>query len=1458
MTATAERARPAAVPPTSPTDDDGARRWHRIGNAAFVLLAYVPVLLTAPGKIEADTKSYLYLDAGRFLRGAGSMWDPHIGLGTVSHQTLGYLFPVGPFYWLLQDVAGLPSWVAQRLWLGTLVCAAGFGLRYLLRTFGIAGPGTAAGMTVYAFTPYVLQYSSRLSVLLGPWAALPWLIAFVVRALRQGGWRYAAMFAIAIQLVSSINATAMIFALVGPILWFPYSWLVLREQSWRPTFVTAAKVGGLTVLTSLWWMSGLMVQSRYGLNILRFTESIETVSATAYPYEVLRGLGYWFFYGRDNTGLWNDALVEYSQAPERVLLSFMIPTLAVAAAALLRWRYRGYFILLVVVGVAIAVAAAPYDDPSPVGAVFKSFALSSTAGFALRSTARAAPLVVVGFAVVIACGVNALHAHFRHRPRIGITVAAGVAVLAVVNSAGVMSGRYYSDYLLRDEQIPQYWEDALADLDAAGQETRVLALPGADFAAYRWGNTIDPIEPGLMDRHYVARELVPWGSEAAANLLQALDRRVQEGALEPDAVAPIARLMGVGDVLLRMDLETDRFALIPAVALWKTFTDEPPAGLGPPTSYGEKIPGRLQFPEVQSPARPVEPDPAPVAVLPVEDPVPIVRARSGADPLVVAGDGEGLVDLAAAGLLDGSRAVLYAATVVEDPELLRSLPDGATLVLTDSHRKRGLRWSRMRDNYGYTEQAGEEPLADNPLDQRLDVFPGAGDDSRTVTVLEGVANLQATGYGTELFGFNPSERPAAAFDGDDLTGWRVAGARDLDDERLLVELAEPVTTDHIEVSQPQGAPRSRYITRIAMTFDGTDTVVRSLGPESRRADGQRVEFPRRTFRTLEIRIAGVRQYRGLALVTRNAIGFNEIRIVDEAPGATPVRVREVTRLPTDLLGALGDASLDHPLAIVLSRDTTMDTQAMHRRFTVPGTRTFGVEGTVQLSSLASGDAIDRALGLPGATQGGLTARSTSRIPDPLGRASQALDGDSSTAWNAWPGSRPLPRLRLELPAPVTVDRLDLEVVVDGRHSTPRRLEIESASGETRTVDLPDLNPRRNRGTVRVPVDFEPMRSRAFTVTVRGWEQLKRSDIVMPIAIAELGIPGVRRAPVPEHVPDTCRSDLLEIDGRPFPVRIVGTTAAALAGPVPFEPCGTESTVTFDAGDHDVRSLRNPVSRTGFDVTRIALVSGAGGAPATLAALDARDGIEEPRVEVMEESRTSMRLRVDGATEPFWLVLGQSNNAGWQASVDGGPRRPSTLVDGFANGWLVEPGDGAPLEISVVWAPQRGVRTAVVVSAVTAILCVALLGASRRRRVAVHPAGARPAVLDWRLTPAIVPAGRGHAALVAAGGAIVAGALVDPLLGLVVGAVTFAAARHRVAHAALRWFPPVVMAAIALGITAEQFFENYPPRFDWPAFFSWARVPAWLVVVLLGVSAVLAAVAPVRDDAKDSDDDAHSH
>ena len=515
-----------------------ARRWPSVlSHLVLAAVVYVPLLRTAPGFVGADTKQYLYLDPGRLLSRAPWMWDPNVGMGTVTHQNVGYLFPMGPWYWVF-DRLGVPDWVAQRLWLGSILFAAGAGVLFLLRTIGLAGsrgrteswpsPGVAVAALAYALSPYTLDYAARISVLLLPFAALPWMVALVVRALRRGGWRHPALFALVTVAVGGINAPALAYAGLAPVVWFPFAvWLgeaTLRRAAW-----VFAKIGALTAVCSLWWLSGLATQAGYGLPVLKFTETVETVSKTSLASEVLRGLGYWFFYGRDKLGRWISASVPYTQAVWLIAVGFAVPVAAFASAAVVRWRHRAYFAALVVVGVTIAVGAHPYDRPSPLGRALKAAADASVAGLGMRSSARAVPLVVLGLAVLLGAGVSALFA--RWRP-VGALAAVVAGALVVANIQPLWAGTMAADRnLRRPEELPGYWLEAARFLDGRGEGTRVLELPGSDFAAYRWGNTVDPITPGLVDRPYVARELVPFGTPASADLLIALDRRLQEGVL---------------------------------------------------------------------------------------------------------------------------------------------------------------------------------------------------------------------------------------------------------------------------------------------------------------------------------------------------------------------------------------------------------------------------------------------------------------------------------------------------------------------------------------------------------------------------------------------------------------------------------------------------------------------------------------------------------------------------------------------------------------------------------------------------------------------------------------------------------------------------------------------------------------------------------------------------------------
>ena len=1454
-----------------------------IGYAALALLAYVPLLLTAPGKVAADTKQYLYLDPSRLMARAWAMWDPNIGFGTVTHQNIGYLFPMGPFYWVL-DAIGVPDWVSQRLWLGTILLFAGLGMLYLLRTLDLRGPGAPVGALAFMLSPYVLDYAARISVILLPWAGLPWLLAFVILGLRRGGWKYPALFALTVQVIGSVNATALVFAGIAPLLWIPYAIWVLREVSFRRACATVAKIALLTLVTSLWWISGLWAQGSYGLDILRYTETLAAVSRTSLPNEILRGLGYWFFYGRDKLGPWIESSADYSQRPFFILVSYGVAVLALLSAGWVRWKHRAYFILLTLVGVVVAVGAHPYNSPTPFGAAFKELANSSTAFFALRSTGRATPLVVLGLAVLLAAGVNSLAAWLtEHGQRNrGLVLAMLVGALVIANLPALWNGTFYGKNLQRPEDIPSYWTAAAKYLDAKSHDTRVLELPGADFASYRWGNTVDPITPGLIDRPFVARELIPYGSPASANLLNAFDLRIQDRQLPPAAIAPMTHLMSVGDIVLRNDLQFERYRVIRPVFLWRLF-NPPPPGLGQPKGFGRPQTVKdtpYPFLDEQALGGPSNlPVPPPVAVVPVEQPRPIVQAKPASRSVVIAGDGDGTVDAAATGLLAQDPLVFYSAGFGSDTTALRAQVDqGATLVVTDSNRDRARRWSTVTDTVGYTEGPGSHPLVQDLSDARLDLFPNARPGAYTTTKLVGVKGVAASDYGNPIT-YNPEDRAARAFDGDLGTAWRTGAFDDVRGERIRVALEHPITTDHVNLVQPLKKPNERYITHAVMTFDGGNPVPFDLGKPSLTAAGQTVKFPTRTFRTFEITIQDTNLGQLLNYGGVSPVGFGEIRLRDNRPGASPVRVREIVQLPSDLLSAVGDASLQRSLVLLMNRERVIPVPprsdpevALSRSFRLPTARSFGIGSEVGLSPYLADDALDRLLGY----EGPVVATSSARLSGaPKDRASAALDGDPSTAW-VTPFSDVNQSVKVKLPGPITLDHLDLQLVADGRHSVPTKMEVRSNTGEHQVVGVPPVADQSTPdSTVRATVNFRPITGSDFTVTVLEARPVKtrewycECDVTMPVGIAELGMPGVPLVRVPERLPGECREDLVTIDGKPVPARVVGTTAAALTlQPLSLVSCTGPGVpeATLEAGNHVVQTARG--DRAGFDVNRLAFASEAGGKAWTSFNAGALVGtgapataVSAPKVMVTSSGRTKTKVRITGATRPFWLVMGQSTNAGWRATVNGKELGESTLTDAYANGWLVRPNTaGGAIDATIEWVPQRTVNRAIALSILGALVCFGILigTAIRRRRRAdldVDVDGEAVAEAETAAlgSPLVAPGrrpgwiGTTVTTLVAlfAGGVVVA-----PWVGVLFALIVLLVLLKPRWRVLLSLLPAVLLAACGAYIAAKQWHTKLPPTFEWPTFFSRVRTLGWLAVLFLAGDALVEIVRTRRNQRSD--------
>lgn len=1286
--------------------------------AFLALLAYVPAFIAAPGRMPADSKLYLYLNPGRFLGDAASTFDPRQFAGWVPHQHIAYLWPAGPWFWVF-DTLGVPDWVAHRLWIGTLMVAAGVGVRWCARLLGFGQVAALVAAVVYQVSPYVLPYVSRTSVMLLPWAGLGWIVAFTVRATRQRGWRDAAWIALVVFTVGAVNATALAMIVPAPVIWLVHA-VWQRTVSWRDAVVVGVRVVLLTVPVCLWWVAMLLIQGKYGAEVLPYSESLSDVSFTATGPEVWRGLGYWLFYVRDSYAATTTESLRYLSSTAAIGVSFLVPIVGLSGLTFVRWAHRRFAMLLVAAGAVLAVGVHPITDRSPLMRVLAGDDEGGLA-LALRSSTRALPVMNLGLALgagalAAACGALRL-------PRLRLPahrVAGGLVImLAIVNLPALWNGAFVDPALERDQDPPRAWLDAAAALDRAGGRGRVLQVPGTEFGAYAWGYTVDQPLPALTNEPLVTRDLLPLGSAPAMDLVYALDDRIQDGVLEPGSVAPVSRWLGVDTVWVTNDLDTERFRTAHPQLVERTL--DAADGVGQGRDFGPvTLPAGETDEHLLAESDPASWASAPVTLHRIDDPGAVVRA--GDRTVVVSGSGEGLVDLAAAGVVDGGEVVRYSASVTGDA-LADELDGAAAVLVTDSNRDQARHWRSSQDTRGYTEsdQPGLDLLRTVAADQRLPVFAerDAVVDPATQTVArqEGAVTATATSYG-EPFAYLPERRPFMAIDGDVATAWTVGEHADPVGEVLRLHLAQPVASIALVQPDPRGG---RRITEVVVRAGDAPAQRITLDDRSLAPTGQPVDIGGAD--TVDIEIAAVG---GGTPFTASAV--QGVGIAEVVTGLAPTV--EVVRPPHDALGAVGSST---PLALTFTRwrVDAMDRwrsdpePLLVREFELPSARSFDGSVTVRLDRRATDAALAELFGWDTTASSRLTGSVTN-----VGAA--AFDGDIETAWRT-PFDGAVGAV-LHLPAaPRPVDRLDL--VLPARGSTITELLV-SSGGASRQVAVVTGTDRRATVTLDPPlpagpIDVEIAAIDPVTVTDRRFGDA----LTLPAGIAEIVVPGVDPTPVVSAASvDLECVPLLAVDGveRRYSFSISaddGATGTAVTA----EPC--DGPIELAAGAHVVTSA--PVAASGLPVTVDRVVLDAG-ATTALAAASAADGAG-PTVTLARDGRFDRSIVVSDCPDGCWLVVGEGYNTAWEAEVAGVSLGAPTLVDGGFNGWWL-PGFEGSVTVDVAWSQQRTLELAMAASALGVLIALVLLIVSRRERLA--PFAVVPPAWAWTPDPLpVVPVGR---------------------------------------------------------------------------------------------------------------------
>jgi arabinofuranan 3-O-arabinosyltransferase len=1311
---------------------------------ALVAAAYVLAFVQRTGLNTSDTKVDLHVDPTRFLAQVASVWSPTASLGHVQGgQYSGYLWPMGPFF-ALGHLLGVSSSVTERLWLGTLLALAAWGAVRLTDTLleRRRGAGHAVAGAAYMLNPYVVVFTSRTTVFLLAYAALPWLLVIVHRALREPArWWWAAAFGLVItSTAGGVNATVTALILLGPMLLAGFETLsgavtpraVLRF-GWRALVATVA--------ASIWWIVPLLVQSAYGLNFLQFTEQVGSIWATTSLTESLRLMGYWPSY----LGVgYSDRLTPYFGDsptllfnPAVIMATVAFPALALGSYAWTRrWRYAPFLLACALVG--LLVMSIGYPDGTP-GRRAATFLYNHFSAFQfLRTTYKAGPLVALAVALFAAGATRALWASGRAPVRALLTCS--IAALLVLGALPFFEGRALE---LTWSSIPSAWRQAGRDLNSQlPANSRAAVLPAQAFGFYNWGGTVDPILPALTKRPVAIRNVPPYDDLHAVDYLWTVDGLIQQQRLLPHELRPLLDLMSARAVITATDDDAARSGAMPPAAAAAELLGQP----------GFMRPARAYGPVHTFPSAPETVDPA--------QRLPEVRRYDLAarglirtEPLreatIVDGSAEGIADLAALGLISDTQPLFYAGDL-SAAEIRAQALAGAGVFITDSNRRRAFVASRIRQNVGSTIPASEAFSADAAV---LDPFPHAGSTAQTVATFEGARYVTAP-YNPDIAEF-PEHAPIAAFDGNPGTSWLADPT--LDDSRHWIEI---------------GFDHPRNVTHIDLLEDQSDPLVHL---DQVRVNGR--PFPiHRGWNRLNVGLRGATAIRvaitavhGPGSNSRSVGGIAEIRI----PG---VSVRELLRPPLLAEQALRSTDLSHTTLTYVFERTTADQplqrgpaqaqmlihgdrlqaeasltrlaqdpeQGIARVIDPPAARRWRISGLATVSPAAPDTAIDR---VAGTRTDGSSFNSSGRLEGRPGyRASAAFDGSPRTAWVAPLSDQQPAWIVWRTPQTHVLRRLVLtHSALPARFPTLVSLSADGGPAVMSTVG--------SGGSV---VLLRPLRGRTFKLTVLRAAGSNRPSVALA-GIAGAGIPTATNPPGGTAIRGRCGELTASIAGQRAPLMARGSVAALDQGqPLPLTLCGAP--VDVPATETDVT-----VAPALFRPLLVALRSRAPD-PFARTAVASHRGVTDSGHQV-SGSYTGVQVRV---TEPSWLVLGESFNRGWRATCNGRSLGLPMVIDGFANGWRITP---SCRSVSLSFAPQTFVSAGLVAGALAcAVLLLVLILRRPRSQPAPPPTDLPADKADLSTRPLALPRALAVGALSAAAFGFVfglrAGVVIGPAFALI--------------------------------------------------------------------------------------------
>ncbi|MFF4229289.1 alpha-(1-_3)-arabinofuranosyltransferase family protein [Streptomyces sp. NPDC001820] len=1271
------RPRPTSGATQPPAGGPRRRSWL----LAFWAAVFVAFLSVSPGRMTFETKLPVAADPWKFIGDLGELWQSRAGFGGLSNQYAGYVFPTLPYY-AITDLAHIPVWLAERLWLSLIVATAFWGALRLAERMDIGSARTRLlGAVCYALWPTFTIVVGSTSAAALPGALLPWVL-LPLTGTRTSPRVAAATSALLIPFMGGVNAASTLASLLPVGLY-----LLSRPAGPRKRALIAWWAPGV-VLATAWWVIPLLILGVYGEDFMPYVEQADTTTGTMSATELLRGAGNWVAYLHFGEA-WLPAGWTVATATVTILGSAFAAAMGLAGLARRDLPERRWLLLTVLAVVLIALAGYAGSLGGPFHETVRDWLNGQLRPF--RSIYKFQP----GLALALAFGLMHLVASESRavRPIPARRFAPLIAALLVLPG---LAWPYVNGTILQPgafKKLPGQWTQAADWLEKNSPDSRALVVPATAHGLYTWGSPIDQPFDVLADSRWAQRDFVPFGTPGSRRAMDAVEGALMSGGEVPGLRDYLSRA-GLYFVVVRNDLDPDQIGYVPPITVKRTLEASGyrrVAGFNPVLTGG-RIPSdtplqvqgifpRMQAVEIYEPAgNPRRPGQ--------------VGLRAVADTAVVSGGPEALLQLSADPRLRERPTVL---TGDNHP----GLGTPAAQYVADGLRRADTRFGLVNSNTSYTytpDERNHTGSLQDPGGQPRQILPTKGTGHQTTAVLRGAASVTASSSGNWLFHL-PQYDPVNAFDGNPGTAWAEGSATDAAGQWLRIGFASPTDVPSSLQLTPLPGDGMRAAPTLVRIETDQGFVDSPLAPNG---NPQPVKAPAGQAKWLKITVLAAQSPKaGLG-----GAGFSEVSV----PG---VQVTRLLRLPTDAHDNEAGAEVFslHRGSDPGGLSPVSAEEGLHRRFGVGRGGDFAV--TAQALPVP-GEALDRLVTGADPRQGRritATADSTSRLGNGLSPRN-LVDEDLTTAWIA--GDRPV--IHLRWPGRKTIDEIVL-AAAGGLSTRPEQILISTPNGAvTAAVDENGLARFEPITTDRLDITI----SRAAPLTVHN--PVADNRMQLPVGLSEVYVPALADLRTPPPAPNLRFSVPC---GEGPPVAVDGTLHATSASgtvrdlterrPVEVTLCRTPGgTLPLGRGLHQVEAGdQGPLALTDITLTR-----GEVRPPA----------VNKQREATATDWQGDRRSVTVGAGEASYLQMYENANDGWKATLNGKKLIP-LRIDGWQQAWLIPAGAGGTVELE--YEPVLLYDIGLIGGAV-AVALLAGLALVRRRGSAPDSAAMAPPAPGWVL------------------------------------------------------------------------------------------------------------------------------